>query len=1382
MEVKCQTKSKSLIIKQNNIEKKTMISISLDYKKNNKIKNINKIKQNNNNNNYKLTKKIKTYKMKKKIQLSINNEIFSFLWNFILINLIYIILSEKQFNNSRKLQTKSSIKIKVSYERFIKIINTWFLPDRIYINDIKSSIDNSGRVVLDNGGINNITMEWDTKFTNLEKMFQNLGNIIEIDLSNLDSSSVTSMKTMFYNCKDVQYINFNNLNTSSVNNMTSMFEGCISLLSLDLSNFDTSNVKYMDSMFKDCMVLDYLNLSNFKTPKLQKMNDMFSGCISLKSIELNSFDTSLVNDMSLLFEGCISISFLNLSNFRTPKVKSMHSIFMACILLTSLDISNFDTSSVTDMENMFSRCHSLISLNLTHFITSKVKSMDYMFNECDLLISLDLSSNFQSSKLENMEYMFNECSSLQSLDLSNFSLSKKKLKFLFNGCNSLTSIKFYKSNSLKGSIDNMFSRCSSLTSIDLKYFDFSLTTSMEYLFQDCTSLSYLDLSNINANLVTSMSNMFDKCESLKQLNLTNFSISSVTNLESMFSSCTSLISLDLPKFNTSNVTKMGKLFLSCIQLISLNLSNFNTSLVVDMNSMFRGCISLKSLEISNFDTSLVTDMTGMFYGCARLTSLNLSLFSIQNTLSLENMFYECTELKYINFQNYYNELSPNIRDIFYGTDDHLIILINQEANIEDLLPELSDQKCIIRTSTKDFQMEHYKIIYNNRNCIRNCILDEIYKYEFKEFCFEECPEGTHSSKDNLYFCEMNIYECIESYPYLYIEDNKCEEDCNCIDFFENICTINNVNAESENIIISNIIDGISEGLIDKLLEQVINEPKKDIIKKVNNTLYQITSSFNQNNKSYNNISSIRLGQCENILKEKYNLFPNETLIIFKTEHIEEGLLIPLIYYEIFNPITKEKLNLDYCRNENINIDIFIPVSINDIILFKYDPKNEYYNDICSNCKININNIDLTLYDRQFEFNINNLSLCTKNCNFNGYDSLNKKVTCNCKIQDRIKMSSEINTNDLLFKFDNKKRATNFEILKCYNFLFSKEGLAKNIGNYIILLVLLLYIGSAIFFYMKGYDLLLTQINDLLKNQNQIVENESDNNLNGRNYEVKIRENSSNLSSTRIKKQEKNTLKTNIKKLDLTGIKNSLNTKENEEKKETINIINIDYIDYEINTVPYQEAIENDKRTFFQYYISLIKLNHILIFTFNPSKDYNSFIIKICLFAFSLVSYIVINTLFFNDSMMHKIYKNNGTLNLYYALPQIIYSVIISSIIESIIKKLSLTQHNILSIKHEKNEKKIKGKIITIIKCLIIKYICFFILGILFLMLFWYYISCFCAIYKKTQIYLIKNTLISYLISLIVPLFYYLIPGIFRIPSLKKPGDCLYKLSQIFQLN
>ena len=1380
MKAKSQVKPKSLIIKENIIEKKRKTNISLDYTKNNKIKNINNIKQN--NNKYKLTKKIKTYKMKKNIQLSINNEIFSFLWNFILINLIYIILSENQLNNQRKLLAKSSVKLKVSYERILKVINTWFLPETIYVNDIKSMIDSNGRVILDYEGINNITFEWDEKFTTLEKMFQNLDNIIEIDLSNLDTSSVTSLKTMFYNCKSLKYINFNNTNTSSVNNMSSMFEGCISLISLDLSNFDTSNVKYMDSMFKDCEFLTSLNLTNFKTPKLQKMNIMFSGCALLESLDLNSFDTSLVNDMTSLFSGCKELRFLNLSNFNTSKVKSMNNIFFQCSSLSSIDISNFDTSSLTDMRSMFSQCYRLTSLNLTNFSTSKAKSMDYMFNECHSLIFIDLSSKFQSSKLESLEYMFNGCTSLKSLDLSKFNLSKKKLAFLFNECNSLTSINFYKSNILKGAIDNMFSGCTLLTSINLKYFDFSLVTSMEYLFKGCSSLTSLDLSNMKAILVTSMRNMFERCESLKKLNLTNFSTSSVTNLNSMFASCSSLKSLDLRKFNTSNVANMGNLFLNCIQLVSLNLSHFNTSLVVDMSSMFKGCISLMSLDISNFDTSLVTDMTRMFYGCGKLSSLNLSLFNIQNVLSLENMFYECSELKYINFQYYTSELSPDIRDIFYRTDENLIIFINEKADIKDLLEELSDKKCIIRKPINDLKIKPYKIIYNNRNCIKKCSLDETYKYEYKDFCYEKCPKGTHSSKDKLYSCEINIYECIESYPYLYIEDNKCEKDCNCIDFFENICTINNVNVESENVIISNIINGISEGLIDKLLEQVINEPKKDIIKIVNNTFYQITSSFNQNNKSYNNFSSIKLGQCENILKEKYDLFPNENLIIFKTEHIKEGLLIPLIYYEIFNPKTKERLNLDYCRNENINIDILIPISINDNILFKYDPKHEYYNDICYNYKIN-NNIDLTLYDRQYDFNINNLSLCTHNCDFNGYDSQSKKVTCNCKIQDRIKLSSEFDTNDLFFKFDIKKKATNFELLKCYNLLFTKEGLMKNFGNYIILLVLVLYIGSAIFFYKIGYNLLLTQINNLLKNQDQILDNESYNNYNGRNFEVKIRDISTNLSfSSKNKKQEKNNLKPNIKKLDLKGNQNSLNSKDYEEKKETTNTISINYIDYEINTFTYQEAIENDKRTFFQYYISLIKLNHILLFTFIPNNDYNSFIIKICLFAFSLVSHIVINTLFFNDSMMHKIYENNGALNMYYVLPQIIYSVIITSIIESIIKKLSLTQDNLLSIKREKNYKKIKGKVINIIRCLIIKYTCFFIIGVLLLILFWYYISCFCAVYKKTQVYIIKNTLISYLISLIVPFIYYLIPGIFRIPSLKKPGEFLYKFSQILQLD
>ena len=57
-------------------------------------------------------------------------------------------------------------------------------------------------------------------------------------------------------------------------------------------------------------------------------------------------------------------------------------------------------------------------------------------------------------------------------------------------------------------------------------------------------------------------------------------------------------------------------------------------------------------------------------------------------------------------------------------------------------------------------------------------------------------------------------------------------------------------------------------------------------------------------------------------------------------------------------------------------------------------------------------------------------------------------------------------------------------------------------------------------------------------------------------------------------------------------------------------------------------------------------NNLLLFSFFIKDDYNSQIIKICLFFFSFALYFAINTLFFNDSTMHKIYENEGILILF----------------------------------------------------------------------------------------------------------------------------------------
>ena len=82
-----------------------------------------------------------------------------------------------------------------------------------------------------------------------------------------------------------------------------------------------------------------------------------------------------------------------------------------------------------------------------------------------------------------------------------------------------------------------------------------------------------------------------------------------------------------------------------------------------------------------------------------------------------------------------------------------------------------------------------------------------------------------------------------------------------------------------------------------------------------------------------------------------------------------------------------------------------------------------------------------------------------------------------------------------------------------------------------------------------------------------------------------------------------------------------------------------------------------------------------------------------------------------------------------------------------------------------------------------QFIIFFILNIVFHLLFWYYLGCFGAVYKNTQVTLIKDSIISFVSSLIYPFFITLIPCILRykaLNSVNKDKTCLYKISVLSQ--
>ena len=221
-------------------------------------------------------------------------------------------------------------------------------------------------------------------------------------------------------------------------------------------------------------------------------------------------------------------------------------------------------------------------------------------------------------------------------------------------------------------------------------------------------------------------------------------------------------------------------------------------------------------------------------------------------------------------------------------------------------------------------------------------------------------------------------------------------------------------------------------------------------------------------------------------------------------------------------------------------------------------------------------------------------------------------------------------------------------------------------------------------------------------------------------------------------------------------------------------------DTEMNELSYNSAIKIDKRNYFEFYLSLIKTKHLLIFSFWPAFDYNSQILKIFLFFFNFSLSFFVNALFFNDETMHKIYEDKGSFDFIYNLPQILLSSLISGFINGIIQEFALTDSIFISIKervHLKNLIIRKQKSLRIIK---IKIILFFIIAFLLLALFWFYLACFCAVYKNTQIHLIKDTVISFGTSMIIPFGIYALPGIFRIISLKtkkKNKRLMFKFSK-----
>ena len=245
-------------------------------------------------------------------------------------------------------------------------------------------------------------------------------------------------------------------------------------------------------------------------------------------------------------------------------------------------------------------------------------------------------------------------------------------------------------------------------------------------------------------------------------------------------------------------------------------------------------------------------------------------------------------------------------------------------------------------------------------------------------------------------------------------------------------------------------------------------------------------------------------------------------------------------------------------------------------------------------------------------------------------------------------------------------------------------------------------------------------------------------------------------------------------------------KDKDKDKEEEEILDPDLLDnYEFNNLEYEQACKYDNRSFCRTYISVLMREELALFTFFSCHDYNLFYVKIARFLVLACTNMTMTALFFFHKTMYKKQDIEENWSFVQKLPQMLFVLISSHIIEVYLCYLSMTDVSIYEIKSLSKKPNNGKKVIDIIDCMKTKLIIFFVSTFILFLAFWYFISAFCAVYQNTQYIFIRDSAISFVSSLLDPFITYGLTMILRRLSLsaccKNKAKCCYKLSDIIPI-
>ena len=256
-------------------------------------------------------------------------------------------------------------------------------------------------------------------------------------------------------------------------------------------------------------------------------------------------------------------------------------------------------------------------------------------------------------------------------------------------------------------------------------------------------------------------------------------------------------------------------------------------------------------------------------------------------------------------------------------------------------------------------------------------------------------------------------------------------------------------------------------------------------------------------------------------------------------------------------------------------------------------------------------------------------------------------------------------------------------------------------------------------------------------------------------------------------------------------KQSLPNKNNKMKpKENYNLIINDenlneYFETSFDVEDYDDVIEEDKRTYCQYYIEKIKENQSIIncfFIYEPMRPKS---LKIAVFILTLDLYFLINGIFFSESYISEIFNSTEKETLFSFIPRSInrfaYSIIVGNIIGYVIQLFFVEDIKVKKILLKKRERfiELKCEMVEIIKSSFKKIKIFTVLNCIIFIFSWYYISCLNNVYPNIVKEWIISSVFIILINQILPFLSAFLETSIRYSSIKCESEKLFKLSLLF---